>query len=198
MEIADRNALVEAHLDLARSIALRIARRLPPSILIDDLYQEACIGLMNAAERYENRHEEGFSGPVPFTSYAAVRVRGAVLDSVRRRHYLNATMQSLDSGNGDGMRMNSQEARDLSEAITYEPDYDAEIDGERRAVPVRQAIEELPEREQKVIQMSFREGLSGRAIGKRIGVSESRARQIRTAGLAKVKRVIAMDLPIAA
>ncbi len=86
---ARRDHLVETHLDLVRQLALRLARRLPPSFELDDLVQQGCLGLLQAAERYEPALNSSFD------AYAAPRIRGAMLDSVRRRHYANAVLLQM-------------------------------------------------------------------------------------------------------
>lgn len=53
MTLEERNALVEAHLDLVRRMARAIARRLPACVLVDDLEQAGFVGLIEAVESYD-------------------------------------------------------------------------------------------------------------------------------------------------
>lgn len=86
-----RNALVENHLHLVPAIASRIHEGLPPSFDIDDLISEGNLGLIQAATRYRpSAHNR-----TPFSAYARKRIRGAIMDSVRRRHYREATHRAL-------------------------------------------------------------------------------------------------------
>lgn len=79
MPLSDVDATVRAHLDLAASIARRIGRQLGvPSHLRADLEAAAREGLFAAATRFDP------STGVPFAAYAAIRIRGAVLDSLRK------------------------------------------------------------------------------------------------------------------
>ncbi len=74
----ERNALISSHVDIARRISLRIARRCPDWIAREDLVAAGMLGLTEAAERYDfNRNE-------PFLPFAEKRIRGAVLDELRR------------------------------------------------------------------------------------------------------------------
>jgi RNA polymerase sigma factor (sigma-70 family) len=60
----ERDALVLAHTKMARAVALRRARTSGSSLSVDDLYQEAMIGLMRAAELFDP--DAGYA----FTTYA--------------------------------------------------------------------------------------------------------------------------------
>lgn len=73
----DRDALIGAHLPKVKFIADRMAAKLPPSVERDDLYGAGIIGLIDAVERFD------FSRGVQFTTFAEMRVRGAILDSLR-------------------------------------------------------------------------------------------------------------------
>lgn len=74
----ERDALIASHLDVARRIAARIARRCPAFIAREDLHAAAMLGLTEAAERYDSSREE------PFLGFAEKRIRGAILDELRR------------------------------------------------------------------------------------------------------------------
>jgi RNA polymerase sigma factor FliA len=71
-------ARVDAHLDLVRRVAGRLRAQLPGHFEVDDLIGDGTAGLIQAAERYDER-----SG-TPFSMYAYHRIRGAMLDGVRR------------------------------------------------------------------------------------------------------------------
>ena len=72
-----RSELVAQNLDLAHRIAGRMARRIPAH-LSDDVHSAAMLGLVEAASRFEPGRGESFA------AFAAKRVRGAVLDELRR------------------------------------------------------------------------------------------------------------------
>jgi RNA polymerase sigma factor for flagellar operon FliA len=75
---AERNKLIAEHVDMARRIALRVARRVPEWMSYDDLIASAMVGLTEAADRYDSARGE------PFPGFAEKRIRGAVLDELRR------------------------------------------------------------------------------------------------------------------
>lgn len=77
-----RNELVEMHLPLVRSIAQKLASRLPRYVDVEDLQSAGYLGLVNAVELFDpNRC-------VKFEFYAKRRIEGAMLDDLRRQDTL--------------------------------------------------------------------------------------------------------------
>lgn len=74
----ERDRLIADHLEIAGRIAARIARRCPQFIAKEDLHAAAMLGLTEAAERYDSTRAE------PFLGFAEKRIRGAILDELRR------------------------------------------------------------------------------------------------------------------
>lgn len=75
---AARDLLIAQHLDVAERISKKMARRCPQWVSRDDLAAAALLGLTEAAERYDASRAE------PFLGFAEKRIRGAVLDELRR------------------------------------------------------------------------------------------------------------------
>ncbi|MEW5981054.1 MAG: RNA polymerase sigma factor FliA [Acidobacteriota bacterium] len=73
----DRNELVVAHIGLVKTLAQRLARRLPANVEVADLVSIGTLGLVEAAGRYR------LSMGVPFEAFARRRVQGAMLDELR-------------------------------------------------------------------------------------------------------------------
>jgi len=70
--------LISKHAALVKRIAFHLMSRLPPSVQADDLIQAGMIGLLEAARNYDA--SQGAS----FETYAGIRIRGAMLDEIRR------------------------------------------------------------------------------------------------------------------
>lgn len=70
--------IVERHGELVRRIAYHLAARLPSSVEIDDLIQAGMLGLIDAARNFQA--DQGAA----FETYASIRIRGAMIDEVRR------------------------------------------------------------------------------------------------------------------
>jgi RNA polymerase sigma factor (sigma-70 family) len=69
---------------------------------LEDLVQEGVIGLLEAARKYdpELRHRNGYA-PAKFSTFARTRIRGAMLDSVNRRHWTANTCEPLCTGEAE-------------------------------------------------------------------------------------------------
>jgi RNA polymerase sigma factor for flagellar operon FliA len=84
-------------MELVRRIAFHLKGRLPASVQLEDLIQAGVIGLLEAIQGYQGGRGASFA------TYAGIRIRGAMLDEVRR----------LDGG----PRSVHRDTRRISEAI---------------------------------------------------------------------------------
>lgn len=73
-----QDELVTSHVDLVKRIAHHLIARLPSSVEIDDLLQAGMIGLLEASRNFDA------SKGASFDTYAGIRIRGSMLDEVRR------------------------------------------------------------------------------------------------------------------
>ncbi|MGZ8281506.1 MAG: sigma-70 family RNA polymerase sigma factor [Allosphingosinicella sp.] len=71
-------ALINAHLPLVRKIAWHVHGRVASAIEIEDLVQTGMVALIEAANGYEDRGHA-------FATYATVRIRGSMIDHLRRQ-----------------------------------------------------------------------------------------------------------------
>lgn len=78
----DSGKLVTEHAPLINRIAYHLICRLPPSVQIEDLQQAGVIGLLEAARNYDA--SQGAS----FQTYAGIRIRGAMLDELRKTDWV--------------------------------------------------------------------------------------------------------------
>ncbi len=69
---------VEQYAYLVKRIALHMIARLPASVQLDDLLQAGMLGLLEAAQKFD-----GGKG-ASFETYAGIRIRGAIVDEMRR------------------------------------------------------------------------------------------------------------------
>lgn len=74
--------LVQKHLPLVKTVVGRIQISLPPHVDSEDLYSAGLIGLLDAIRHYDAKLGSNFE------SYARVRIRGAILDELRRMDWV--------------------------------------------------------------------------------------------------------------
>lgn len=82
-----REQLVLDHMPLVRMVARVVAKRLPQHIDLEDLISAGTVGLLEAAERFEEaKHAQ-------FGTFAQFRIRGAILDSLRSLDWSPRTLR---------------------------------------------------------------------------------------------------------
>lgn len=216
--------IILLHAPMVKRIAHHLAGRLPPGIQIDDLIQAGLIALVNVTKTYNP--DVGAS----FATYAGIRIKGAMLDEVRRNEWvprsvrqklkqIKETLTTLENRLGReagdqevaeamGLKLDDyhqilQDAQgqrivDIdelvmhgegeSQALVCETDDPSEI-LEREQVRERLAgmIANLPEKEKLVLSLYYNEDLNLREIGAILGVSESRACQIHSQAMLRLK-----------
>lgn len=74
----DEKDLIERYLPLVRNVVDRVKLNLPAHVDADDLYSVGVTGLIAAVRKFDPNQGSTFA------SYAAMRIRGAILDELRR------------------------------------------------------------------------------------------------------------------
>jgi RNA polymerase sigma factor for flagellar operon FliA len=80
--VVNKECPLAEYAPLVKRIANFMIAKLPASVEVDDLIQVGMIGLMDALSRYEE------APGVQFETYAAQRIRGAMLDELRQTDWL--------------------------------------------------------------------------------------------------------------
>jgi RNA polymerase sigma factor for flagellar operon FliA len=202
MQGQQREALIRAHTGLARSLALRLAGRVPSCVDMDDLIGAGVLGLIDAVDRFDP------SRAIPFEAYARTRIQGAILDSLRAEDHLSRRdrRRSREADRAEdkvrmklGRELNAEEAdlarRGVPRSLPYAQAFvqiedadDGTLGEEESAFAqvaalqdharVRQLVARLPERERTILSLYYEEELTYREIGQVLGVTESRICQI--------------------
>lgn len=73
--------LVTEHVELVNRIAHHLIARLPASVDVNDLKQSGMVGLLEAANNFDA------SRGASFETYAGIRIRGAMLDDIRKHDW---------------------------------------------------------------------------------------------------------------
>lgn len=232
-DIDMRNELVMSELPHVYYIAARIGERLPKHIDVQDLVQAGVLGLLDACRNFNEAKDAQFS------TFAKFRIRGAILDSLRRLDWgsralrkrsreiaasiakleatlgrapqeeeiakdlglsieeLHDAMAQIDAlciiGQQSESRNDRGDVQDLIESAPSPEDdnpFKMCADAETKA-HLAQAIAKLPEREQLIISLYYREELTMKEIAEVVGVAVSRVSQIHSAVLMKLRASLA-------
>lgn len=128
--------LIEQYLPIVRKVVMALARHLPPQVDIDDLYSVGTIGLIAAVRRYDSDQEKTFE------AYAVMRIRGAVLDELRRLDSLPRTARAK-------ARSLQETAARLEQSLGREPN-DGEV-----SMAMGMKVSELRQMRNSVRPMNF-------------------------------------------
>ena len=77
-----QETIIKTHIHLVKRIAYHLMQRLPSSIQLDDLMQSGLVGLLEALRHYDD------SKGASFETYASIRIRGYMIDEVRRNGWV--------------------------------------------------------------------------------------------------------------
>jgi len=111
----DSDTLVNRHAPLVKRIAYHLMNRLPPNVQADDLIQAGMIGLLEASRNYDP--SQGAS----FETYAGIRIRGAMLDEIRRSDWTPRSVHRKARMVADAMRsIENEQGRDARDAEVAE------------------------------------------------------------------------------
>ncbi len=105
---------VMQHAPLVKRIAYHLLSKLPDSVQVDDLIQAGMLGLLEAIKNYDA--SQGAS----FDTYAGIRIRGSMLDEVRRSDWTPRSVHKKSRMVSDAIRAienkTGREARDVDVA----------------------------------------------------------------------------------
>ena len=199
-----RDRLIAEHTDIARRIALRMARRYPTWVPREDLVAAGMLGLTEAAERYDESRKE------PFLSFAEHRIRGAVLDELRRGDVLPRRARKLarriataiadleQSGSrvtdeavasSLGISLGAYQASladiqadiailDGNDVVDEKPSPEAVADARRSMGLVSAALDHLESRDVTILGLHYVQELTYQQIGSTLGVTPTRVCQL--------------------
>jgi len=111
MATLDRNQLAVDHLDLVGHIVAEVSVRYPRHVDRGELWNAGALGLVEASRRFNEQ-----TG-VPFPRYAAIRIRGAIIDSTRSRDWATRSVRR-------NLREIEQATSDFEERTGQRPDDD--------------------------------------------------------------------------
>lgn len=114
------NDVVVRHAPLVKRIAHHLLLRMPSSVQVDDLIQSGMIGLLEAARKYD------VSKGASFETYAGIRIRGAMLDEIRKGDWAPRSVHRKSRQVADAVK--AVEARTGTDARDHEVAQELGID----------------------------------------------------------------------
>lgn len=228
---AAREQLIVSHIRIVKYIAGRMAIHVPASIEMNDLIGWGMLGLLDAVDKFDHRQD------IKFTTYASIRVRGAIIDQIRSLDWAPRSLRSMARRIGAAKEKLRHEqgkdpsAEDIAEQLGIAPeqvedtisqlqtaqilsldDYLPADDSATRKIEavsdttaaspehalsqqerqerLVQGILQLPDQQQKVLNLYYYEELTLKEIGLVLNVSESRICQIHSAAMKQLRKVL--------
>ncbi|MBO4395866.1 MAG: FliA/WhiG family RNA polymerase sigma factor [Eubacterium sp.] len=220
-----RDQLILEYINVVNLVAGRMSMYLGYTVEYDDLVGYGIFGLIDAIDKYD------MAKNVKFETYASLRIRGSILDHIRKMDWVPRTLRQkqkkidtavtkleMDLGRPAtdeeiaeelGLTMDEYEGwrseAELSNLISLD-DYleqggEGRIDtlgtrfvGPETAVEqdelktmLTEALQNLTEKEQRVITFYYYEELTLKEISEVLEVSESRVSQLHTKALKKIR-----------
>ncbi len=178
---AKRNKRIVDNLEAAEKIASEQTRRASSRASIaDDIRSAALEGLVEAADRYDSTRG------VPFNGYAYNRIKGAVLDFLRAQDHVGRHMRAVAKTNASVAEslpdapIPLDTIRGFADRVPDPFATNPEVQAERAELlnVLEIAATKLPERLQLVLSLHYSDELTQAAIGKVLGVTESRVNQL--------------------
>lgn len=216
-----KEILTEHYVHLVRLVAGRLGIYLNQYIDIDDLVGYGVLGLIDAVDKFDPTKN------VKFETYASLRIRGAILDAIRKLDWVPRTLRKkqkdvdkayvelemklgrppTEKEVADFLNISVEEYNSLLKEVNvstlvsiddnvyqFEAVSDQNIQLPEQSVEnnemreiLAKIIDELPEREKKVIFLYYYEELTLKEISKVLEVSESRISQLHTKAVSRLR-----------
>ena len=170
---------------IVEGIVAQFARRLPRRVRREDLLGAGMLGLLQALR--DSRH----SSEEMLCAYIRIRVRGAIIDDLRRADW--STRRSQREGTVPvavvGIDDLPPQAPEANPASEWPSPFDV-LEGKRNCADVSNALRRLPAREREVLTLRYFDEVASKDIANRLGVSQARVSQIHASGVAKLRDIL--------
>lgn len=232
-----REQIILEYAPLVKVVAGRLSMYLGYNVEYDDLVSYGIFGLIDAIDKFDMDKE------VKFETYASLRIRGAILDQIRKMDWIPRTVRQKQKKIDEAIKrvemqtgktaLDDEVARELGisgdELLEWqsqlkvtnvvslnefieqgsEPVMDArhnshfiqpeeQVQETELREKLQEAMEQLTEKEKKVILLYYYEDLTLKEISKVLEVSESRISQLHTKALSKMQKTMGVYMEILA
>jgi RNA polymerase sigma factor for flagellar operon FliA len=187
--------LLARYSSLVRQIAGGFQRRLPRSVLREDLVAAGMSGLWDAIRRHAEKPGDSFDW------YVRVRIRGAILDELRAQDWLprRARAAAAEANEAGDMSVTAPSVVRFDDVSEWEqnrsltaPESNSEAAVEAKFVreTLARAVEQLPERERHIVSAHYFQGVKFKDLGAELGVSEPRISQLHSRAMQRLKTLM--------
>lgn len=201
---------IAEHMPLVQRIVAHFMRRLPRSVQREDLVSAGTLGLFHALR------SSAHTCPEMFAAYARIRIRGSIVDELRRHDWSPRRRKEQAPANGPTSTSNVTSiipaalqsippARPRVSVVGFDDlpagstaslaeDCASPLDdvlARRENESLHKAVESLPEREREIIRMRYFQGMPSKAIAEAMGLSEARISQLHARGVSRLRELLA-------
>ncbi len=200
---------IAEHMPLVQRIVAHFMRCLPRSVQREDLVSAGTLGLFHALR------SSAHTCPEMFASYARIRIRGSIVDELRRHDWSprrrkdpaaaanETTASNVTPIVPTGLqpapalpRVSVVGFDDLPAASTAKLAGDCaspldDVLARRETEALHKAIDALPEREREIIILRYFQGVPSKAIAQAMGLSEARISQLHARATSRLRELLA-------
>lgn len=187
---AEQVALARQLTPLAQRIAGRIHRRLPRSVLREDVIAAAMIGVWQTVVRY------GAEPTERLRAEATVRIRGAILDELRKADWLpRRARERRDEGKERHIVavLFFEEIGEIDRNLSFADrtaDIQERIDAQMATISVTDALASLPDRDAWLVVLYYAGRMRMAQLGDLLGISEPRVSQLHKRAITRLRAAL--------
>lgn len=176
-----RNRLAERYLPIVHHQAKRLMRRLPPTVIADDLASAGVFGLLAAIDAFDPGRG------IRFESYCVPRIRGSMLDELRRVDWVPRLVRSRCEKPVEVLSMHGRsekrgplggDRRAMESAVYEDRRIPSPCESSQRADVMRMVTRGLSRTERRVVQLYYGDALTMKQVAGVLGCNESYVSQI--------------------
>ena len=216
----ERNKLIEEHLGYVKALSAQVKKELSPQLDFEELVAYGSKGLVEAAERFDPARGVSFTTFSYYRIRGAIFDGLRQLGWLNRNAYGrfltaandylgNAADRSIAYGPGTptkeetiselGMALDDLASIFLTSLSTASPEEPADLERldasqaleiKETSTAVQQALGNLPEKERRLIELYYFQGLTLQGVGKQLGLSKSWTSRLHT----KAIRLLSLEL----
>lgn len=202
-ESLSSNSGFAKHLHLVLSIVADFMRRVPASVQREDLVAAGSVGLLHALR------SKSHTCPEMFVAYARIRIRGAVIDELRRHDWSPRRRRVGQPApavmNGVGVASLARREPEVARVVVIgfddlSPTHSLREEGlspleqvelKRSSLDVRSAVDKLPLRERAIVRMRYFDDVPSKSIASTLGLSEARVSQLLARAVVHLRELLA-------